>query len=69
MKYAEIRQHVAAHFREQLERFKAGISESGPIQGDRKDALTASQGLTEADPSSWAGMVHPECATGLLREF
>ncbi len=69
MNYAEIRQHVAAHFREQLERFKAGVDEAGPIQQLRRDALAASQGLAGGSSDDWAALVHTEGESGLLRDF
>ncbi|SEN42823.1 hypothetical protein SAMN04489859_1006167 [Paracoccus alcaliphilus] len=57
------------HFRGMLERFKDGIADAGPIEAMRLDALKASQSLADVDTDSWAGLVHPDGADGLLREF
>lgn len=69
MRYGEIREHVAAHFRDMLRRFKNDADNSGPAGAHRLDALAAAHGLAQDDPAFWAMAVHPEGADGLLREF
>lgn len=69
MKYSDIRQHVLDHFRGMLVRFKEGVDESGPIGPERYAALKSTQSLADCDTDSWAAIVHPEGADGLLGAF
>lgn len=69
MRYSEIREHVAAHFRQMLRQFEDDTDNNGPAGGLRLEALAAAQGLAEADSASWGAAVHPDGADGLLREF
>lgn len=69
MRYGEIREHVAAHFRDMLLQFQDGIDAAGPPDAARLDALAAAEGLAADDPAVCAAAMHSESAPGLLVAF
>lgn len=52
-----------------LRSFKAEVSASGPVEGQKLDAMTGSMSLVEADPDGFVQAAHPDGGEGLLRQF
>ena len=69
MNYSDIRHHVQEHYRALLRSFKAEVSASGPVEGQKLDAMTGSMSLVEADPDGFVQAAHPDGGEGLLRQF
>ena len=69
MKYPEIRQHVQNHFRDRLIKFKARISESGPISDDRVKALQEVMRAAEGDQDEFLNLTYLNDEDRLLSDF
>ena len=69
MKYPEIRQHVQNHFRDRLIKFKARISESGPVSDDRVKALQEIMRAAEGDQDEFLNLTYLNDEDRLLSDF
>jgi len=64
MNYSDIRHHVQEHYRALLRSFKAEVSVSGPVEGQRLDTMAVSRDFIQADPDAFLQTRLPRWRSG-----